>query len=98
MLEHYRPKKISSIIKTDNKISLVGKVIDTKDDSFVLEDSSGKIEIVSENKIEKNKIVRVFCSLVEGKLKADVIQSLEGLDLNLFKRVEELYYKANVNV
>lgn len=98
MAEYYKPRKISSIIKKDSKISIVGKVIDTGENFFILEDDSGKIEIFSEEKVEKNKIVRVFCSLVEGKLKADIIQSLNGLDLNLFKRIEELYYKVGLHV
>lgn len=98
MLEHYKPRKISSITKKDSKISIVGRVIDTKEGSFTLEDSTGKIEIASEEKVEKNEMIRVFCSFVEGNLKADVIQNLEGLDLDLFKKVEELYYKAGMNV
>lgn len=98
MLEHYKPEKISSITKKDSKISIVGKVIAINKNSFTLEDDSGKIELFSEEEIESNKVVRVFCSLVEGKLKADVIQILNGLDLNLFKKVEELYYKAGLHV
>jgi hypothetical protein len=97
-LMHYKPKKISSITKKDDKISVVGKVTNSEENFFVLEDSTGKIEIISEKKVEKNKTIRVFCSLIEGKLKADVIQNLEGLDLNLFKRVQDLYYKVGVDV
>jgi hypothetical protein len=99
MPTNYKPRKISGINpKTDNKISIVGKIVDIKENSFILEDDYGKIEIFSEEKVEKNKVVRVFCSLVDGKLKADLIQNLEGMDLNLFKKVQELYYRVGLNV
>jgi len=96
---HYKPKKISEIdSKADNRVSLVGKVIENRKSGFVLDDDTGKIEIVFEGDIKPKKMVRVFCSLVDGQLKADVVQNLEGLDLNLFKKVKELYNKAELNV
>lgn len=96
--EYYKPKVISGITKKDNKISIVGKILDTKENSFILEDPTGKTEVFFDGKVEKNKIVRVFCSLVEGKLRSDLIQNLEGLDSSLFKKIQELYYKARINV
>jgi len=94
---HYYPKKISEIdLRTHKKISLLGKVIEAKEDSFVLQDDTGKVEILSDKKLEENRIVRVFCSIEENKIKADIVQPLNGLDLNLYKEVEELYSKAGV--
>ncbi|MDI6798715.1 MAG: hypothetical protein QMD12_01820 [Candidatus Aenigmarchaeota archaeon] len=93
----YIPKKISEInSKTDSRIAIVGKVIEQGENSFVLEDDSGKVEIESEEEVELNKTVRVFCSLTENQLKADIVQSLNGFDLNLFNKVKELYNKAGV--
>jgi hypothetical protein len=91
---HYKPKKVSEIRPKDSRIALIGKVFKTGGNSFVLDDNTGKVEIVSDMVVERNKMIRVFCSLVEEKLKADIIQSLEGLDLNLFKKTEELYNKV----
>lgn len=93
---HYKPRKISQIAKTDSHIALVGRVVDFGDNSFVLKDDTGLIEIVSEEIVEKDNFLRVFCSNFEGRWKADVIQSLEGLDINLFKKVEELYSRVGV--
>lgn len=93
MPEYHKPRNTSSITKNDSKVVIVGKVIDSKENSFVVEDSSGRIEVFSEKKVEKNKLVRIFCSMIEGKLKADIVQEMEGLDLNLFKRIQELYYR-----
>jgi len=94
---HYKPKKISEInLKTDSRIAIIGKVTEQGENSFVLDDGSGKIEIISEEEVKLNKTVRVFCSLIENQLKADVVQSLNGFDLNLFNKIKELYNKAGV--
>jgi len=94
---HYKPKKVSEInVKTDNRVSVLGKVTELGENSFFLDDSSGKIEIVSEAAIEPSNLVRAFCSVVDDQLKADVVQSLNNFDLDLFNRVKELYNKAGV--
>lgn len=95
MITHYKPRKISTIAETDSKVVLVGNIISTGKNSFILDDGESRAEIISEKPVEK-KFVKVFCSIVEDKLKADIIQSLEGIDLNLFKKVEELYNKAGI--
>jgi len=95
---HYPPRKISSISKTDSRIALIGRIIKVAENSFVLEDETGKIEIFSDQEVKEGELVRVFCSLLDGKLKADIVQSLKGFDLNLFKRVEELYKKEGLYV
>ena len=95
---HYKPRKISGIEKTDSRVAVVGKVVDRTEKSFVLDDGGARAEILFEGVAEKNKIVRVFCSIVDGKLKADITQSLNGFDLNLFNKVEELYSRAGLDV
>ena len=94
---HYKPKKISEIdTKTDARVSLQGKVSSILENSFVLDDGSAKIEIVSEIIPEQNKQVRVFCSILDEQLKTEVIQDLSSLDLDLFNKVKELYSKSGV--
>lgn len=115
--ERYVPRKIAKISKTDKKVSIIGKVEEKTDDSFFLDDGSGKIEIFFEKenseggegraqsrekneggktKAEDGKIMRAFCSVVGDRLKLDVAQSLDSLDLNLLKTVDDLYEKAGV--
>lgn len=94
MPTHYKPKKINNITAKDSKIAVIGKVVETRKNSFILDDDTGKIEVFSDEAIEKDKLVRVFCSVIEEKVKTDIVQSLEGLDLNLFKKCEELYNKV----
>jgi hypothetical protein len=91
---HYKPKKISSIKENDFRVCIVGKIIETKENSFVISDGSGELEIFSNKPLEKNSIVRIFCSKEEDKFKADVIQDLSGLDLNLYSKIKELYNRV----
>ena len=67
--------------------------------------NKNKVEILleSENSFnrekvekEKGKLVRTFCTLLGEHLKLDVLQPLDGLDLNLSKAVDELYEKAGI--
>jgi len=104
--ERYVPKKISEISKSDRKLSLVGKIIEFNEEnskvkSFVMDDNTGKIEIFiggefEESIGEKNKTVRAFCVIVGDRLMLDVLQHLDGLDLNLLKTVDDLYSRAGV--
>lgn len=94
--QHYVPKKISDVKKTDSRIALMGTVVSASENSLVVEDSSGRTEIFSEQQVEAGKLVRVFCTNVDGRLKADAVQSLNGLDLNLYLKMQELYRKVGV--
>ena len=96
MIYSYKPKKISEVTKEDTRVSVIGKVAGLGENSFVLEDDSGRSDVFSDIPAEKDKLVRVYCSVIEGQLKADVIQDLAGFDLALFKKVEGLYNKAGV--
>ena len=93
---NYKPKRISQVTKEDSRVSVIGKVLEVGENSFVLQDDSSATEVFSDIHAEKDKLVRVYCSVIEGQLKADVMQDLTGLDLSLFKKVEELYNKAGV--
>lgn len=93
---NYKPKRISQVTKEDSRVSVIGKVLEVGENSFVLQDDSSVAEVFSDIAVEKDKLVRVYCSVIEGQLKADVMQDLTGFDLNLFKKVEELYNKAGV--
>lgn len=94
---YYKPRGISEINKkTDARVAVIGKVVESGENGFVLDDGTAKTEIVFEGSVEKNKMVRALCSIIEGQLKADLIQSLDGFDLNLFKRIKELYNRAGL--
>jgi hypothetical protein len=92
-MEFYKPRKVGSIEKDDTKFSLIGKVEDVKENFFILSDETGKVKIISNFRVEKNSLVRVFCSKVEDEIRADFIQNMEGLDLELWKKAESLYLR-----
>lgn len=92
MADYYKPKKISELnLQNDRKVSLVGKVENILENSFVLNDGE-KIEIAAENVPEKGKKVRVFCSVLDQQLKADIIQPFDA-DEELFRKSENFYRK-----
>lgn len=104
---NYVQKKISDINPlVDSKLKILGFVVDKKEDTVVLDDGSGKIRVVIDipGLIEKagvDKLVRVFGSLVpvEGnnsEIRAEIVQDLSGLDINLYKTTNELYNKYNL--
>lgn len=93
---HYATKQISEVSPRDSRVSIIGNVVNVGENSFILDDGTGKIEVISEIPVERNKLFRVFCSVIEEKLKADIVQDMEGLDLNLLKKVKELYNSSGV--
>jgi hypothetical protein len=94
---HYKPKNISELnVKTDSRVAIIGKVVDIGENSFVLEDTTGKVEIVFEGAVERDRLVRAFCSIIDERLRADVVQDLKNFDVDMFFKVKELYNKAGV--
>jgi len=95
--EYYLPKKISELdLKRDRMVSILGKVLELKENGFILLDDSGKVEVISENPVEPDSQVRVFCTLINQQLKADLIQDMKNFDAGLFYKVKELYNKSGV--
>lgn len=92
----YKPRKVSNIAKTDSRVALTGKVIKADENSLILDDTTGKMEIFFEGKVSKNSFIRAFCTVIGNQLKADIVQDLKDIDLNLLKKVEELYNKFGV--
>jgi len=93
MADYYKPKNISELnLQTDLKVALVGKVESIMENSFVLNDGE-KIEIITDRIPDKGKMVRVFCSVMDQQLKADIIQPV-NFDSELFRKFEEFYKKS----
>jgi hypothetical protein len=92
-MEFYKPRKIASIEKDDNKFCLLGVVEETGEGYFILSDETGKVKVNSNFKVNKGMLVKVFCSKLDEEIFADFIQNKEGLDLNLWKKAESLYLR-----
>jgi RNase P/RNase MRP subunit p29 len=104
--DHYVKRKIEEINpETDLKVKIMGFVVDKKDDTVILDDGSKKAKVFVDNitiveKMNINQLIRIFGSTLptdEGfEIKADVVQDLSNLNINLYKKVEELYNKMGV--
>ena len=92
----YFPKKIKELKNTEEKVLLNGEILNSTENSFILSDDTGKVEIFSGRKFQKNITIRAFCSVVDGELKLDFLQDISNSDLNLFKKVEALYKKVGI--
>ncbi len=89
-------KKIAEIGKDDVRVRLLGMVIDKKENVVVLDDGTGKINIVFAEPFatEVNKRVRVFGRVIPSEdgfeIQGEVLQDMEGMDFELYKKVSEL--------
>ena len=93
MIERYIRRKISNL-RGDSRVTLIGKVIEVKDNSFILDDGSGKIEIFWDGEVEKGSCIRVFCSKVNDEFKADIVQKMDEKEFYLFEKFNELYKRV----
>ncbi len=104
---HYNTRKISEVNPdSDMRIKVMGVVVDKKDDTLVMDDGSGKLQVFVDlpnimDKVDLNQLVRVFGSVLptdQGfELRADIVQDLSDLNVNLCKKVNKLYNKMGVN-
>ncbi|NIO23306.1 MAG: replication protein RepA [Candidatus Aenigmarchaeota archaeon] len=94
-------RRVSEIGKGDVRVRLLGTVIDRKDNVIVIDDGTGKINVTFEEPVnfDANRLVRVFGRAIpmeEGfEIQGEVIQDMKDLDLDLYRKVNELE-KANV--
>jgi len=103
---HYIKRNIPEInSEVDLKIKVLGFVVDKKENTFVIDDGSGKVKVFIDeasllDNININQLIRVFGSTLPTEdgfeIKADAIQDLSNLNINLYKKVEELYNKVLV--
>lgn len=103
---HYVKRMILEINpEVDLKIRVLGFVVDKKENTFVIDDGSGKVRVFVDEAslldgIGINQLIRVFGSSLPTEdgfeIKADAIQDLSNLNINLYKKVEELYNKVGV--
>jgi len=67
-----------------------------------LDDGSGKIKIFTDatnviDNLNINQFIRIFGSIIpvenDIEIRADIVQDLSGLNIDLFKKTKELYNK-----
>lgn len=91
-----KPRRISEIKTADEQIQVVGLVVDEKESSLVLDDGSGRLNVLFEDPalvedIDVGSKVRVFGTPLNigdaHELHAEIVQELDKLDLELYKEV-----------
>lgn len=91
-----RPRRISEIKTGDDRIQVVGLVVDKEEAELILDDGSGHLAVLFEDpslieNVEVGSKVRVFgtpLSIGEAhELHAEIIQKLDDLDLDLYREV-----------
>jgi uncharacterized protein YdeI (BOF family) len=89
-------KKISDIGKDDMRVKLVGLVIDKKDNVVVIDDGTGKINVVFEEpaQTDANKRVRVFGRVMPTEdgfeIQGEILQDMSNADMELYKKVSDI--------
>jgi hypothetical protein len=91
-------RKIAEINpESDIRVRLLGKVADKSDSSFIMEDDSGRAEIIADDIdliFNKDDLVRVFARVLpleDGfELRAEIIQDMSKLDMDLYKKFHAL--------
>ncbi len=91
-----RPRKISEIKISDERVRVVGLVVDKKETEFVLDDGTGHLTVIFDDPVEVGGLkvgskVRVFGTPLSvsgsNELHAEIIQMMDELDLGLYNKV-----------
>ena len=82
--------------ETDVRVKLIGTVIDSSENSLILDDGTGKIEITFDEPvfINNNQLVKVIARiipLIDGfECKGEVLQTLDKFDLALYRKARDI--------
>ncbi len=91
----------------DIRVRILGKVVDMTEDSFILDDGAGRVQVaidpeISMESIHVNDSVkvigRVFASENGFELRAEAVQNASGVDVPLYKKSVELERSLGYNV
>ena len=94
----YREKRIEDISVEDGRVRILGVVIDVGEVEFVIADESSQISCIADDPsklqgLKRGDIVRVFGfplrTVGEPKLQVDIIQKLDGLNVQLYREVQQ---------
>jgi hypothetical protein len=89
-------RKISDINpEKDIRVRILGNILDSNEGVFIIDDGSGKAEVISEEqKVDTGDVIRVIARVLPlengYELRAEIIQDMSKLD-------KELYDKAMSN-
>ena len=89
----FAEKFIKELNRNDFKVSVSGIIVDKTGDSFLLDDGTGQVRIVSQQ-IPNYSYLRVFGKIMpveDGfEIQSDIIQDLGAINKNVHKKVKTL--------
>ncbi|MDI6643042.1 MAG: hypothetical protein QMD95_03210 [Candidatus Hodarchaeaceae archaeon] len=91
-----QPRKISEIKIGDQRVSVIGTIVDRKETEFTLDDGSGQLTVIFDDPavvegVQVGSKVRVFGTPLgitgTSELHAEIVQKVDGLDFGLYEEV-----------
>jgi len=89
-------KLIADVDQKDIRVRVLGTVIDRQDNTLVLDDGTGKIVATFDDPVDvkERKLVRIIGRVmpVDGglELRGEIVQNMEGLDIDVFKKLSSI--------
>ena len=89
-------RKINEISEKDIRARILGRIIDISDSTIIIDDGTGKADIIFDPdmlsvNVKTGDLVGVFARVLpleEGfELRAEIIQNMNGLDYELYRKV-----------
>ncbi|MBU3957603.1 MAG: replication protein RepA [Nanoarchaeota archaeon] len=90
-----KEKLVSEILQNDIRVRILGTVIDKGEGAIVLDDGSGRLEVVTEGQApEMGKMVRAVARILPltggFEARAECVQDMAGFDVELYRRAREI--------
>ena len=90
-------KSIAEITDKDIRVRILGTVIGTGDSSLMIDDATGRVEVTFDDSIDyikQGQLIRIIARILPQnsgfECKGVCIQTLEGFDIELYKRAKEV--------
>jgi len=87
----YKEKQIANLNKEDNLVAISGFIVSANENSFVLDDKTSQIVVLTKDAVNIGDYIRVFGNLIfnndEKILQSAIIQNLNSIDKGLHQKV-----------
>ena len=86
------PRKLNAISPMDLRVSVIGTLHDIRGGKAVLEDETARSAIVfeSDSPANEGRLVRVFGKPDKGEILVELVQGMDGLEMDLHNRSMEV--------
>jgi hypothetical protein len=96
-----RLRNISEINDEDFRVRVIGTIVSVAPNERLLDDGTGTINVVTDQKLEVGDLVRVIGRVFRKddstfELVAEIIQGMKGLETDLYNKVRELQKKFSL--